>query len=78
MCVCVCLLLLLLLLLFLGGIPKSTKKQQQSIANNIDETEWIYHFDNVFNEGVDRRNRTTEFDLRVETADENLNVHISR
>ena len=75
MCVC---LFVVVVVVVLGGDSKSTKKQQQSIANNIDETEWIYHFDNVFNEGVDRRNRTTEFDLRVETADENLNVHISR
>ena len=60
-----------------GGGGGRKHRKQKSIENNLEDMEWINHFDNVCNEGAERRNQTTDYDFRDETCDESLEVEIS-
>ena len=59
------------------GVGGSKHRTRKTIVNSIEETGWINYFENVFIEGVERRNQTIDCDLTDESDDTFLYAEIS-
>ena len=60
---------------FWGEIRKH--KQRKFVTNSISDSEWINHFDKVFNEGVEANIESLNLDMDEETYDDILDAEIS-